>query len=270
MPEMPSLGERQHAFACALLDPERSVPEGLVGPDGRPSRKRFNVYRNNVVVGLTATLKDAFPAVARIVGEEFFLAMGRIYVAIEPPSSPIMLDYGKGFPTFLQSFEPVTSLPYLSDVARIERAWVEAYHSADIAPLEAAAFAKISAMDFPELRVTLHPSWRIVRSAFPALTIWQMNIGDAMPREVDMEAGGEDAFVLRSGTNVEIRSLPPGGADFIEALAEGFTMMEAMKRAMTDERGFDLSSCLSGLMTAHAFIAFDIATAQHSQPRQAS
>ena len=75
MPTTPSTAKRQHDFAAALLDPAQPLPEGLVGPDGRPSLKRFNVYRNNVVAGLTATLKDAFPAVARIVGEEFFLAM---------------------------------------------------------------------------------------------------------------------------------------------------------------------------------------------------
>ncbi|TXI07913.1 MAG: DUF2063 domain-containing protein [Rhizobium sp.] len=270
MLSMPSLDERQHAFATALLDPERSVPEGLVGPDGRSSQKRFNVYRNNVIVGLTATLKDAFPAVARIVGDEFFLAMGRIYVATEPPASPIMLDYGKGFPAFIRNFEPVASIPYLSDVASIERAWVEAYHSADIIPLDASVFAQISATDLPHLRVTLHPSWRVVRSAFPAVTIWQMNIGDAVAQEIDFGAGGEDALVLRSGPDVEIRSLPAGAADFIAALAEGRTMMEAMKLAMATETRFDLSTCLSGLMDASAFIAFDIATAHNSLPRRAS
>ena len=87
MPTTPSTAKRQHDFAAALLDPAQPLPEGLVGPDGRPSLKRFNVYRNNVVAGLTATLKDAFPAVARIVGEEFFLAMGRIYVALDPPGT---------------------------------------------------------------------------------------------------------------------------------------------------------------------------------------
>lgn len=252
---MPALDERQSAFAAALLDPERPVPDGLVGPDGRPSRRRFNVYRNNVVAGLTATLKDAFPAVARIVGDEFFLAMGRIYVAAEPPASPVMLDYGKGFPGFIDRFPTTACLPYLGDVARIERAWAEAYHTADVAPLEAAVFSRITAADLPDIRVTLHPSLRLVQSAFPALTIWQMNIGEAVAREIDLSAGGEDALVLRAGTDVEIRALPPGAADFIEALAEGNPMIEALKQAITADPRFDLSGCLAGLLAAGAFAA---------------
>ena len=37
---MQSLAERQRSFAAALLDP------GLVGPDGKPSSRRFAVYRD--------------------------------------------------------------------------------------------------------------------------------------------------------------------------------------------------------------------------------
>src|SRR5215468_10266336 len=103
---MQQLAERQHGFASALLDPVLPIPDGLVGPDGEPGPKRFAVYRNNVVVGLTETLKDAFPAVHRIVGEDFFRAMARAYVVVEPPKSPILLDYGAGFADFIRQFEP--------------------------------------------------------------------------------------------------------------------------------------------------------------------
>jgi len=108
-----SLAEQQAAFAIALLDAQQPLPTGLQGPDGQPSARRFAVYRNNVVVGLVETLKAAYPAILRLVGEEFFVAMARMYVRAEPPASPIMLDYGAGFPRFIGQFEPATALPYL-------------------------------------------------------------------------------------------------------------------------------------------------------------
>ncbi len=67
---------RQADFAAALLDLERPIPAGLIGPDGRPSTRRFNVYRNNVVASLTRVLGAAFPVTVRIVGEEFFCGAG--------------------------------------------------------------------------------------------------------------------------------------------------------------------------------------------------
>ena len=101
---MQQLAERQRGFAASVLDPALPMPDGLVGPDGEPDPKRFAVYRNNVRVSLIEALEDAFPAVHRIVGVDFFRAMARGYVMVQPPRSPIMLDYGAGFPDFIRGF----------------------------------------------------------------------------------------------------------------------------------------------------------------------
>lgn len=251
---MPRLAERQQEFAAALLDPELPVPPGLVGPDGEPSLKRFSVYRNNVVAGLTETLSDAFPAVHRLVGTDFFRAMARVYVAIEPPHSPIMLDYGAGLPDFIGSFEPAASLPYLADVARIERAWSEAYHAPEAVPLEPAAFAAIDPDQLPAIRLRLHPSVRFVRSRFPALTIWQMNVGDGVPAPVDLDAGGEDALIVRPMADVEVRSLPAGSLEFIQELTNESSILTALEAGLTANPRFDLAANLSDLMQSGAVV----------------
>jgi hypothetical protein len=254
-----TLGTRQANFAAALLDPERPVPPGLIGPDGKPSTRRFNVYRNNVIAGLTRVLRDAFPATARIVGDEFFAAMSRDYIAAEPPVSPMLFDYGGGFADFIYRFKPVAGLPYLRDVARIERGWIEAYHAAEADSINPAVFAEVSPEDLPNLRVVLHPSLRVVRSRFPALTIWQMNSTAGMAESVNLDAGGEDVLIVRSVAHVELRGLPPGGADFLQALCNGRSMLDATKVAMAADCRFDLSGNLLGLMGAGAFISIDLA-----------
>ncbi len=259
-PAAPNLDERQREFALALLDPERQLPPGLIGPDGRPGARRFNVYRNNVVAGLTAAVNEAFPAVVRIVGDEFFSAMARIYVAERPPRSPIMLHYGKGLPDFIGSFGPLQALPYLRDVARIEWAWVEAYHASEARPLKAEAFAAISPDHLPHLRVMFHPSLRLVRSQFPAPAIWRMNVADGVLAAVDLDAGGDDVLVVRPDAEVEVRSRPPGGAAFVQALSRRRSILEAMKDATTADDRFDLAASLAGLMGAHAIIGHDVAT----------
>lgn len=256
---MQPLAERQRSFAAALLDASLPVPQGLVGPDGESSPKRYAVYRNNVVAGLTEALKDAFPAVHRIVGTEFFQAMARAYVVTEPPLRPILLDYGAGFPDFIRQFEPATSLPYLADVASIERAWTEAYHSPEAMPLDPAAFMAVEPDQLPGIRLLLHPSVRLVRSQYPALTIWQMNVGDGVPAPVDFAAGGEDVLVVRPVADVELRSVPGGSLEFIRALADGTTVLAALKAAISADPGFELSTNLSGLMQAGALVGYTFA-----------
>ncbi len=245
---VPRLAERQRSFARALLDPERPLPPGLVGPDGEPSERRFAVYRNNVVSGLIDTLQAAFPAVGRIVGTEFFRAMARVYVAQEPPDSPILLGYGAGFPAFIDTFEPAATLPYLSDVARIEHAWAEAYHAADGLPLEPARLAQIAPDQLPGLVLHLSPSVRLIRSGFPALTLWRMNVGDGVPAAVDLDAGGENVLVARPGTEVEVRLLSPASTEFVQSLIDGQPVIEAAGAALAVDGGFDLSLNLAELL----------------------
>ena len=247
---MAPLADRQREFAFALLDPARPTPRGIVGPDGDPSPRRFSVYRNNVVVGLTEILKDTFPAVRRLVGSEFFDAMAGIYVRADPPRSPILLEYGGGFPAFIETFRPAAGLPYLADVARIEWAWTEAYHAEDACALNAGSFKDIPAEELPGARLLLHPSLRVVRSTMPALTIWRVNVAEGAPAEMTLDGGGEDALIVRPEATVEVRSLPPGAADFIDAISAGHTVAEAMRIAAECDRRFDLAANIAGLIEA--------------------
>ena len=253
---MQPLADRQREFAAALLDPALAVPSGLLGPDGERSARRFAIYRNNVVVGLTDALAARFPVVCRIVGEEFFRAMARTYVVLEPPRSPILLDYGAGFPNFISRFGPAATLPYLPDVARIERAWTEAYHAPEAIALEPQMLADIPNERIPAIRLSVHPSLRVVRSQFPALTIWRMNVGNGVPGPVDLGAGGEDALVVRPAADVEVRSMPDGGAEFVRAFANGRWLADAAKSAMRASASFDLSGNLAVLIGAGVFAGY--------------
>ncbi|MFG1345487.1 DNA-binding domain-containing protein [Xanthobacter autotrophicus DSM 431] len=249
---------QQGDFAHAILDPRKPAPAGLVGPDGRPSARRFAVYRNNVVVGLVETLKAAYPVVHRLVGGEFFAAMARLYVVAQPPASPVMLDYGAGFPAFIARFEPAAVLAYLPDVAHLERAWVEAYHAAEAPPLPPSAFGHVPPDRVPTLRLALHPSVRIVKSAYPIVSVWQANVGGDDVGPVDLQAGGGDALVARPEADVEIRRLPAGAATFMEALQAGSPIGDAVKEGLSVTPDFDLARTLRGMIEANVITGYDL------------
>ncbi len=246
----------QNQFAGALLDSDRAVPQTVASHTGRSPQKRFAVYRNNVIVGLSEAMRAQFPATERIVGTEFFAALARIYVSSEPPCSPVMMNYGERFPAFVARFEPAAAIPYLADVARLEFARTQAYHAADAAPLDTAAWQTIDANRLGDLRVVLHPSLRVVRSAFPVVTIWSMNSGGMAPASIE-DCGREDALIARPHGAVEVRRLPPGGATFLEALAGGTPLGEAAAEAANADSAFDPAVNLAGL------IGGELATALH-------
>jgi len=238
-----------------MRSPDRPVPSGLVGPGGRRGAPRFGIYRNNVILGLCETVAAAFPAVRRLVGAAFFTAMAKAHARREPPASPILLAHGGTFPDFIDTFEPARELSYLSSVARIERACVEAYHAEEAAPLAPPAFAGFAADRLARARLKLHPSLRIVRSTFPALSIWRTNVEDETPSPVNAASGGEDAIILRPAAEVAARLAPPGGAAFLASLASGVPLAMAAQAAAEDDERCDLAGALTGLVAAGAVVA---------------
>lgn len=248
--------ERLTTFAAALLDPQRAGPRGLVGPDGEPSARRFDVYRNNVFAGLIEALRAAFPCVLKLVGDEFFSAMARVFAAGRPPDSPVLLLYGTGFADFIESFVPAAGVPYLADVARIERAATEAYHEREATALSPDALACVPPERAPSMRLTLHPSVRLVSSRYPAFDIWRMNLPDGAPASVDLEQA-QHTMVLRPEATVDVRRLMPASHDFVIALGRGRTLSQALQSAVTTDRDFDLSANLKALIQLGAIVAFD-------------
>ena len=234
----------QRTFAAALLDPAKPVPPGLVRPDGRPAGRRFDIYRNNVVVAFIEALGEAFPVVKALVGEEFFEAMAGVYVRAHPPSSPRMMFYGEGFAEFLEAFEPVEGLAYLPDVARLEYARRLAYHAADDPAADPSVLAGLGPAALMEVRLALQAACRIVRSAHPVHAIWRFN---ATEDKSPVQPGAEDVLVSRPGDAVLVQLLPPGGAAFLLALEAGEPLGPAAERAAAEAPEFDLGASLAGM-----------------------
>jgi len=238
----------QAIFANALLDREGPIPAGLGAPAPADPRRRFAVHRNNMIASLLQTLAARFPAAAKIVGPEFFNAMGRAFVAAHPPRSPMLACYGDEFPDFIDAFAPARDVAYLADVARIEAARTRAYHAADAPPVSAAAFAALPAEATDAIRLELHPSVEIIRSRHPIVTIWAMNSGERQLAPIKNWCP-EDALVVRPRLEVEVRMLPPGGAAFLLALAAGQPLREAALHALAECPHFDLTDNVAGLIS---------------------
>jgi hypothetical protein len=210
------------------------------------------VYRNNVTVSLIDALAAVYPAVQRITGVEFFRAMARFHVHATPPTSPLLFEYGREFPSFIEAYEHAQAMPWLCDVARIERAWLDAYHAADAEPLSADALGSIPPECLADAVFTAHPATRIVRSPFAAVTIFAANRGEGPVDQI--EAGvAEDALITRPDADVVVRHLPEGGAVFLQGLMAGRSLGEAAAAALEASPTFDIAASIAGMIQAGAF-----------------
>lgn len=246
-----SLETVQNDFAKALLDPDLEVPRAVISaPNGYPE-KRFAIYRNNVMSSLVDALGEAFPVIKRLVGDEFFKAMAALYVRSSPPVNPLLMEYGDSFADFLRGFEPVSSLPYLPEIAILEQARRDVYHEADATPLADGFLGSVPENELGGAIFTFKPAHRLAAFDFPSFSIWQMTKLEQEGQE--LPSHGEEVLIFRRGEDVRIRQLSSGGVLFLENLRAGKTLGESAEQAEQID-GFNLADSLSAIIEARLVI----------------
>jgi Putative DNA-binding domain len=167
--------------------------------------------------------------------------------AVGCPTTPGLLHFARNDDrSSTQLHYATASLP---DIARLENAWVEAYHAEDASVAAVGALAALNPDRLAETRITFHPAARLLRFATPAVTAWASAQNPDHPAALD-EGIGEDALITRPDCDVRVRVLPPGGYDFALKMREGATLIEAL--TALDDPAFDFGSHLVGLVESGA------------------
>jgi hypothetical protein len=238
---MPLHPDTTAAFARGLFS--GSLPPGVTARDPAEAETRFAVYRNNVLYSLTRALRTRFSTIEQLVGAEFFAAMARVFIENNPPKTPILHDYGAGFPGFLRRFPPVRHLPYLPDVARIERLRGLAYHAADATGLTPEGLAEAARRN---AALALHPSAHVLRVPTPAVTIWRAHHGGP---QGPVTQRPEQALIARdSDMAVMVVPLDPAQTSFCETLHQGNPLLAAIAQARLVDPAFDPAPILALLL----------------------
>jgi Putative DNA-binding domain len=247
--------ELSGTFSQAILNPDMAAPIGLHGPVPGNADRRYAVYRNNVMLSLIGALEANFPAVRRLVGEEFFAAMAKIFVRAHPPKSRLLAEYGDTFASFIESFEPLAAYPFIPDVARLERLWLDSYHEADAPILDGAELAKLDPEALFASRFTVHPAARLFASSFAAVTIMSANRSEGDVPEIEVSKL-EFGLVTRPVLQVDVRTISAASHLFLTKLVEGYSLSEAIEAALDSDAAFDLAANLQGMLAAGVFTSF--------------
>lgn len=249
---MTTLAHFQRAFVAAL---RAGVTD--FAPAMHPA---FAIYRNTVMRACLDALEANFPAVVCLVGRDWFRAAAALHVDEAPPCDARLALYGEGFPDFLAHFEPAAVLPYLVDIARLDRLCSESRDAADAAPLNLDRLAELSPDVLVSQRLNLHPATRWIDSAVPVRTIWEAS-RRGVPVGSDLHWQPEQAIVVRVAGHVHVVPGDSASLAILDAVASGATLGEATMAATSAHPGARLDLILPGLLRSGAF-----AHSQGSQP----
>jgi Putative DNA-binding domain len=160
----------------------------------RPADGAMAVYRTTVIHGAVEALRANYPVVERIVGEEMFGHVAVDFASTHPPREPVLAHYGAEFADWLRQQEWTGELPYLPDVARIERLHVCSLFAPDEERLSLEHAARLARLTGTSLR--LHPATCFAWLLTPAMSIWLAHQQQPVP-EIAPEWRGEGALFAR-------------------------------------------------------------------------
>jgi hypothetical protein len=232
-----------NAVAPSLLELQRAVSAGLAGGEPLPAAfeavaegidaaARLSLYRNTSVSTLTTALRLTYPAVQKLVGDEFFEGAARVFIDGHPARSAWLDQYGQGFGAFLAEFPPASSLPYLPDVAELEWAVSRALHAPDAIPIDLAGLATVPAAASPLLRLFPHPALGLVRANSPADLIWHavLDGDEAALTAIDLADGPVYLLIERRESSVCLQRLNEAAWRFTAALCAGVPLAPALQQ----------------------------------------
>lgn len=257
----PSLRELQAGMARAILAGDHGIAAGIAAgiagyivAGGIDPARRLGIHANHYRLSLVEALGTTFAPARRLVGEEFFDALARRYVAARPPAGPCLFEYGSDFADFCAGDAAAAATPFLPDMLRFAFALNRAMQAEPAALLDAATLAAIEPERLPRLRIAPLPGVTLVASRFPLTLLWRLATDDSDdPAPVNLAAGAEQVVVWPDGDRPAWLRLDPADHAFLAAMTAGATLGEAAAAASAIDPMFHLAGTL-GLALRHGLL----------------
>jgi hypothetical protein len=215
-----------------------------------PVKGRIRVYRNTVAAGMINALRDNFPIVERLVGQEMFDAIALDHAFEHPPQSPVLALYGDQFPSWIANQQWVDQIPYLADVARVEWLRIKSLFAADEPAL---TFDQLRGVqDWQSATFKLHPAAQFDWLSTPAMTLWHRHQGE-FSGDTDIEWVAEGALFTRASMRVCPTPIDKAHFLFLSAIQMGKTIAEAAMETARHHPDENVASLMMLLVDAGAF-----------------
>lgn len=231
-----SLQNTQAEFVEALLFNDDKT--ALVVP-----ASHLAIYRNNIAVSLLSALKNAYPLVLALLGEEFFVMTAKEYLRQYPSRSGNLHDYGEYFSTFLASFQPVHDLIYLAEVADFEWACHIVYLAANHPPFAQQSLSAFTPEQHQQLRFLLHPACWLRKYHFPILDIIDL-CKTNQTESINLHNDGVNLLIIRRELDLALLPLDDADFHFLDTLNRNLTLTEALHAAQQINADYPLEEKL--------------------------
>lgn len=162
-----------------LRDYQIQFIDDITNPTLSEQPNRFFIYHNNWRFGLLKALNNTYPVCERVTGKKFFEAMAIQYIKTHFSTFFSLNDYGWDFFKFIENFAPASTLPYLSDVAKLEWAVHKALINIPSKKININKIVKrMNKVEKSINTISVVQNGSLIFSQFPIHKIWETNQDD--------------------------------------------------------------------------------------------
>jgi hypothetical protein len=176
---MSNLARIQWDFQEYLLHESGAVHAHIVAVGPLPVTTRLGLYAHAYGARMRGALESNYPAVAKVLGEAGFAELAEEYIASHDSRFFSIRYYGHALAHFVATEPSYRSLPFLPDLAQWEWTMAEVFDAADADLLGASQLADRQPAEWASLRLTFHPSVRVLSLTWNAPQMWQALMDDA-------------------------------------------------------------------------------------------
>jgi hypothetical protein len=230
----PSLRELQTRFWHALAgEPDAELVATIEPSAHLDPGERLDVYRSMYFLRLLEVLREDYPQLAQLLGDDAFAELARVYLSAHPSRHPSVRHVGDALPEFLATRAPGDLPPLAADLARLEWVRREVFDAPDAAPLTAGDLAALDPERVAELPLELVPACATLVAAWPVHEVWKDPAATPAPKRTALRVWREGFKVFHAaidGAEEAALARLAGGATFA-AVCELFAQTASLEDA---------------------------------------
>lgn len=210
------------------------------------------VYRNGFLRACVEALRASYPVVELLVGEGYFGMLAVGYIKIHPPVKSTFIGYGERFPQYLKNSLDEHQLPYLTEFAHLDRAWMAAYFAGDSHLLDEDTVEhwQQTGNDISAIRCELPKSAELLTLNYDVSSLWlRLKSGSKPSKNMQLTEVVQRLLIWRDKMDqINIRVLNPAEFSFLLSLAGGGKLIVAAASAIQLQADFPVIDFFSELL----------------------
>lgn len=174
------------------------------------------------------SLAEDFPKIVQFIGQESFTELAKTYLRAYPPSSFTLRYASQHFASFLSSHPLNLSMPFLSELARLEYSFIESFDAADSELLTSEVLQQTSPELWGSLCFQLVPAAQLKSFHWQVDRLWEQE--KFYPEELSSLLARTELLIWRKDFEVTYRRIDGLEAELLPLMARGVSFAELCEK----------------------------------------